>query len=126
MSRKTMPKKILLPILLLTAFFMSACVYIVLPEGLESPEGADAENASWAGIVTNVSESETGDLRIELAIRNDTGAWSTMRAVDGQPAVQPTMMLGLSFDHRVIDGARGAQFLETMTGLIEQPLLLLE
>lgn len=46
--------------------------------------------------------------------------------VDGQPAVQPMMILGLSFDHRVIDGARGAQFLETLTGLIEEPLLLLE
>jgi pyruvate dehydrogenase E2 component (dihydrolipoamide acetyltransferase) len=37
--------------------------------------------------------------------------------VDGQPAVQPM--------HRVIDGARGAQFLETLSDLIEEPLLLL-
>jgi pyruvate dehydrogenase E2 component (dihydrolipoamide acetyltransferase) len=45
--------------------------------------------------------------------------------VDGQPAVQPMMILSLSFDHRVIDGARGAQFLETLSALIEEPLLLL-
>jgi pyruvate dehydrogenase E2 component (dihydrolipoamide acetyltransferase) len=45
--------------------------------------------------------------------------------VDGQPAVQPMMILSLSFDHRVIDGARGAQFLETLSELIEEPLLLL-
>lgn len=46
--------------------------------------------------------------------------------INGQPTVQPMMILGLSVDHRVIDGARGAQFLETLTGLIEEPLLLLE
>ncbi len=43
-------------------------------------------------------------------------------AVDGQPAVQPMMTLGLSCDHRVVDGARGAQFLQTLADLIENPL----
>ena len=46
-------------------------------------------------------------------------------AVNGQPAVQPTMMLTLSCDHRVVDGARGAQFLGTLAELIEEPLALL-
>jgi len=46
--------------------------------------------------------------------------------VDGEPAVLPMMILSLSCDHRVIDGARGAQFLATLAGLIEEPLLLLE
>ena len=46
--------------------------------------------------------------------------------IDGQPAVQPMMILSLSCDHRVIDGARGAQFLDTLAGLIEEPLLLLQ
>jgi pyruvate dehydrogenase E2 component (dihydrolipoamide acetyltransferase) len=32
-------------------------------------------------------------------------------AVDGMIAVRPTMNLTLSSDHRVIDGARAAQFL---------------
>ena len=31
----------------------------------------------------------------------------------GQPAVQPMLPPSLSCDHRVVDGARGAQFLET-------------
>lgn len=39
----------------------------------------------------------------------------------GQPAVQPTMVLTLSCDHRAVDGARGAQFLETVATLIEEP-----
>jgi pyruvate dehydrogenase E2 component (dihydrolipoamide acetyltransferase) len=43
-------------------------------------------------------------------------------AVDGQPSVQPMMTLGLSCDHRVVDGARGAQFLQTLADLIENPL----
>jgi pyruvate dehydrogenase E2 component (dihydrolipoamide acetyltransferase) len=42
--------------------------------------------------------------------------------VDGQPAVQPIMTLSLSCDHRVVDGARGAQFLQTLADLIENPL----
>ena len=41
--------------------------------------------------------------------------------VAGRAAVRPTMTLSLSFDHRVVDGARGAQFLDTLAGLIEEP-----
>jgi len=46
-------------------------------------------------------------------------------AVNGQPAVQPTMVLTLSCDHRALDGARGAQFLGALGELIEEPLALL-
>ena len=45
--------------------------------------------------------------------------------VNGQPAVQPVMVLTLSCDHRVVDGARGAQFLDTLATLVEEPLGLL-
>ncbi|HKZ07463.1 MAG TPA: dihydrolipoamide acetyltransferase family protein [Methylomirabilota bacterium] len=46
-------------------------------------------------------------------------------ALNGQPSVQPTMVLTLSCDHRALDGARGAQFLGTLANLIEEPLALL-
>jgi len=46
-------------------------------------------------------------------------------AFNGQPAVQPTMMLTLSCDHRALDGARGAQFLGALADLLEEPLALL-
>ncbi|HKB25346.1 MAG TPA: dihydrolipoamide acetyltransferase family protein [Methylomirabilota bacterium] len=46
-------------------------------------------------------------------------------AAGGQPAVQPTMVLTLSCDHRALDGARGAQFLGALAELIEEPLALL-
>lgn len=42
-------------------------------------------------------------------------------AIDGQPAVRPTMILTLSCDHRAIDGARAAQFLDELVSLIEEP-----
>jgi len=45
--------------------------------------------------------------------------------VNGQPAVQPIVLLTLSCDHRAVDGARGAQFLDTMAALVEEPLGLL-
>jgi pyruvate dehydrogenase E2 component (dihydrolipoamide acetyltransferase) len=41
--------------------------------------------------------------------------------VDGQPAVRPTITLSLSCDHRVVDGARGAQFLATVAELMADP-----
>jgi pyruvate dehydrogenase E2 component (dihydrolipoamide acetyltransferase) len=46
-------------------------------------------------------------------------------AVDGQPVVQPTMVLTLSCDHRALDGARGARFLGALADLVEEPLALL-
>jgi len=42
-------------------------------------------------------------------------------AVAGSAAVRPTMILSLSFDHRVVDGARGAEFFDTLGSLIEEP-----
>jgi len=46
-------------------------------------------------------------------------------AVQGQPAVRPMLTLNLTCDHRVVDGARAAEFLATLAGLIEEPLALL-
>ena len=47
-------------------------------------------------------------------------------ALNGQPAVQPMLTLGLSCDHRVVDGARAAQFLQTLAEGLEAPLSLLD
>jgi pyruvate dehydrogenase E2 component (dihydrolipoamide acetyltransferase) len=46
--------------------------------------------------------------------------------VEGQPSVRPMMTLTLSCDHRVVDGARGAQFLDELGQWIEEPLALLD
>ena len=44
---------------------------------------------------------------------------------DGQIVVGNTMKLSLACDHRVVDGATGAQFLQTLRTYMEQPLSLL-
>jgi len=46
-------------------------------------------------------------------------------AVGGQVVVRPMCNFILGFDHRLIDGAVGAQFMARFRELIEQPLLLL-
>jgi pyruvate dehydrogenase E2 component (dihydrolipoamide acetyltransferase) len=45
-------------------------------------------------------------------------------AQDGIIAVRRRMRLTMSCDHRVIDGATGAQFLKTLKGMLENPLAL--
>jgi pyruvate dehydrogenase E2 component (dihydrolipoamide acetyltransferase) len=44
---------------------------------------------------------------------------------DGEVCVRPMMVLSLSFDHRLVDGAPAARFLQRIKELIEQPFLLL-
>jgi pyruvate dehydrogenase E2 component (dihydrolipoamide acetyltransferase) len=45
-------------------------------------------------------------------------------AYDAQVALRRRMRLTMSCDHRVIDGATGAQFLKTLKGMLENPLAL--
>ena len=45
-------------------------------------------------------------------------------ARDGQVVVRQTMRVTLSCDHRVIDGATGAKFLQTFKQIMENPLYL--
>jgi pyruvate dehydrogenase E2 component (dihydrolipoyllysine-residue acetyltransferase) len=45
----------------------------------------------------------------------------TVVPVDGKPAVRPMMTMTLSSDHRVVDGARAAEFLGELTGAIREP-----
>ena len=45
-------------------------------------------------------------------------------AHEGQLAIRRRLRLTMSCDHRVIDGATGAQFLKTLKGMLENPLAL--
>jgi len=85
-------RKILVPALLAYTFFTFACVYVVLPEDLATPEAVveGAELKVWNAMVTDVGKSEAGDLHIGITIRNDTGEWSTMKALEDQPAILTT------------------------------------
>jgi len=42
--------------------------------------------------------------------------------VDGEVRVQPRMKITMSCDHRIIDGALGATFLQTLRSILEEPL----
>jgi pyruvate dehydrogenase E2 component (dihydrolipoamide acetyltransferase) len=42
-------------------------------------------------------------------------------ALSGEVVIRPVLTLTVSFDHRVVDGARGAEFLDTLAELIEEP-----
>lgn len=42
-------------------------------------------------------------------------------AVDGKPAVRPMISLTLSCDHRVVDGARAAEFMQTLAAAMQNP-----
>jgi pyruvate dehydrogenase E2 component (dihydrolipoamide acetyltransferase) len=44
-------------------------------------------------------------------------------AVNGEMKIRPRMRITLSCDHRVIDGATGAQFLQTLKSYLEDPML---
>ncbi len=44
-------------------------------------------------------------------------------AQEGKPVVRPILTMTLSCDHRVVDGLRGAEFLDTLAKLIEDPNL---
>jgi len=79
-------RKIQMAALLAYLIFSSACAYIVLPTGIE-PEEVVEGSEGWSAEVTNVGQSESGDLHIDITIRNDTGDWSTMRAASNKPAV---------------------------------------
>lgn len=80
-------RKKILPLLLVMALLSFACVYVVLPEGLESPETRNEGSGVWSAFVTNVGTSDAGDLHIDISIRNDTGDWSTMQSIADTPAV---------------------------------------
>jgi pyruvate dehydrogenase E2 component (dihydrolipoamide acetyltransferase) len=43
-------------------------------------------------------------------------------AVNGQPGIRPVMTITLSSDHRVVDGAQAAAFLNDLAGALEKPL----
>ena len=46
-------------------------------------------------------------------------------AVNGEVTVRPRMHVTLTCDHRVIDGATGAQFLQTLKGYLEDPMMMI-
>ncbi len=53
------------------------------------------------------------------------GIEETPVAEDGQVVVKPLMKVTMSCDHRVVDGATGARFLQTLKEMLEEPAAIL-
>lgn len=53
------------------------------------------------------------------------GGEQRMVVKDGEPAIATILTLTLSSDHRVIDGALGAQFLQKLKWLVENPAMMM-
>ncbi len=101
------------------ALVLSGCEYVVLPPEASAPVGGGTSKG-WSAVATAVGPAESGDLRIDLAIHNETGDWSVMAAVDGRPAVLTsgdgsrtdcaTVLVG-SGGHRLAPGFRMQGFI---------------
>jgi pyruvate dehydrogenase E2 component (dihydrolipoamide acetyltransferase) len=61
----------------------------------------------------------------EAAILAVGAAAEEIRPHDGAPVVRSIMRVTLSCDHRVVDGATGAAYLQTLGSLLEAPLRIL-
>ncbi|MDZ7781256.1 MAG: pyruvate dehydrogenase complex dihydrolipoamide acetyltransferase [Gemmatimonadota bacterium] len=53
------------------------------------------------------------------------GVEETPVAVDGEVVVRPRMRVTMSCDHRVIDGAQGSRYLQTLKHMLEEPAAIL-
>ena len=90
--------KAFVPILLAYAIISLACVYIVLPEGYETSGGNSKVSTGWSAMATNIEKSESGELHIDITIRNETGDWSAMNSVDDKPALLTNSGKSISCD----------------------------
>lgn len=81
-------RKALIIIPLIVNFVISACVYVVLPPGLDLSAAKSA--GDWNAVVAGISQTAAGDLHLDITIRNGTGAWSAMKAVEEKPAIITT------------------------------------
>jgi hypothetical protein len=62
--------------LVVCALVLAGCGYIVTPADESTPTPVTA--GVWSAVATAVSQTPSGDLHVDLAIRNETGAWSSM------------------------------------------------
>jgi pyruvate dehydrogenase E2 component (dihydrolipoamide acetyltransferase) len=69
-----------------------------------------------------INPPEAGIIAIGTA--EDKLVAGTPGAGDGEPVVRKRVRLTMSCDHRVIDGAVGAKFLQALRRLVENPLML--
>jgi pyruvate dehydrogenase E2 component (dihydrolipoamide acetyltransferase) len=79
--------------------------------------------ADWEGNTFTISN--LGMYGIDACILAVGGIKETAVVKNGQLVAGNIMKLTLSCDHRVVDGATGAAFLQTLKNLLEQPVTML-
>lgn len=57
----------------------------------------------------------------QLAIMGVSRIKQSVVAVDGRPAVRDVARIGLTFDHRILDGRTTGTFMRTVAALLEEP-----
>jgi hypothetical protein len=67
----------LLPVIA-CAILLGGCGYIVTPADESTPMPATLAGV-WSAVATGVAQTAGGDLHVDLAIHNGTGAWSAMQ-----------------------------------------------
>ncbi len=72
-----------------------------------------------------LQDMEAGTFTISVAILAVGAVKEEPVVTDGELDIAPIVRMVLTCDHRAIDGADGAQFLQTLVALIEQPALAL-
>ena len=81
-----------------------------------------------AGLVPSAASAATscgfasGVMTVEMSAVHDDASFSV--ASNGEIVVRQIMRVTMSYDHRVIDGATGAKFLQTFKKILENPLYL--
>jgi pyruvate dehydrogenase E2 component (dihydrolipoamide acetyltransferase) len=97
-------------------------------------KGGQLGNEDYAGGTFTISNLGMFGIEEFTAIINPpqaailaVGATIPTPAVDakGNVVVEQRMKITMSCDHRVVDGAMGANFLKTLTGYLEQPLMMM-
>ena len=88
-------------------------------------QGIGSCGGSLAGALTGGIEQFTASINPPEAGILAAGAVEPRPVVvDGAVVVRRRMRVTMSCDHRVIDGATGARFLQTLRRLVENPLMM--
>jgi hypothetical protein len=58
--------------------------YVVVPDNIDF--GGSGTSKGWSAVATGIGASDSGAVRIDLAIRNETGDWRAMQAIAGKSA----------------------------------------
>jgi len=102
-------------------------VAVALEQGLIVPVVRQADRKSVREIHRSLRDLAERARNNQLAVDEVTGGTFTVEyltLVDGQPVARSRMGLSLTIDHRVVDGAPGAAFLQTLVQFLEHPELI--